>query len=105
MLNAAGEVEMDAVIMDGRDLRLGAVACVQDIQHPVSLARMVMDKVVQAPTVVLFLVVVGTGLGVSVKLHPHPHPSIFKFSLKQNPLPHPPHPHHFENPGLGPETH
>jgi beta-aspartyl-peptidase (threonine type) len=41
-LNAAGEVEMDAIIMDGRDLDLGAVAAVQRVRHPVTLARLVM---------------------------------------------------------------
>lgn len=45
MLNAAGEVEMDAMIMDGQNLKCGAVACVQNILNPVSLARLVMDKV------------------------------------------------------------
>jgi beta-aspartyl-peptidase (threonine type) len=41
-LNANGEVEMDALIMDGRSLDLGAVAAVQRIQNPISLARRVM---------------------------------------------------------------
>jgi beta-aspartyl-peptidase (threonine type) len=40
--NKAGVVEMDAMIMDGRDLALGAVACVQRVRNPVSLARRVM---------------------------------------------------------------
>ena len=40
--NAEGDVEMDALIMDGRDLRLGAVAAVQCVRHPVSLARRVL---------------------------------------------------------------
>ncbi|XP_076443178.1 isoaspartyl peptidase/L-asparaginase-like [Babylonia areolata] len=44
VLNAAGEVEMDAVVMDGGTLRAGGVACVSNIQHPVHLARLVMDK-------------------------------------------------------------
>ncbi|XP_033762526.1 isoaspartyl peptidase/L-asparaginase-like [Pecten maximus] len=44
VLNADGEVEMDAVIMDGRDLKSGAVGCVQNIKNPISLARAVMEK-------------------------------------------------------------
>jgi L-asparaginase / beta-aspartyl-peptidase len=42
-LNADGFVELDAGIMDGRDLRAGAIAAVRDIRHPVDLARAVMD--------------------------------------------------------------
>jgi beta-aspartyl-peptidase (threonine type) len=41
-LNAAGEVEMDALIMDGRNLDMGAVAAVQRVQNPIGLARRVM---------------------------------------------------------------
>ena len=43
VLNVAGEVEMDAMIMEGKDLQFGAVACVQGIANPVSLARKVME--------------------------------------------------------------
>ena len=46
VLNSIGEVEMDAVIMDGKTLSAGGVACVQNIANPVKLARMVMEKVI-----------------------------------------------------------
>lgn len=40
--NTRGEVEMDALIMDGRDLSMGAIAAIQRVRHPISLARIVM---------------------------------------------------------------
>ena len=39
-----GVPEMDAAIMDGSTLAAGAVASVQHIAHPISLARMVMER-------------------------------------------------------------
>lgn len=43
-LTREGQVEMDAAIMDGSTLKAGAVGAVRNILHPVSLARMVMER-------------------------------------------------------------
>lgn len=40
--NAEGDVEMDALIMDGRDLSMGAIAAIRRVRYPISLARRVM---------------------------------------------------------------
>lgn len=39
-----GTNEMDACIMEGKDLKAGAVAGIQHVKNPVSLARAVMEK-------------------------------------------------------------
>lgn len=44
VLNCEGEVELDAIIMDGKTLGSGAVSSVKNIANPVSLARAVMEK-------------------------------------------------------------
>ena len=51
---AEGRHELDAAVMDGRDLKAGAIAGVTDIKNPISTARMVMER---TPHVLL----IGTG--------------------------------------------
>jgi len=61
-LNAAAEVELDAIIMDGRDLNFGAVGAVQRVRHPVTLARLVMTESEHA-------MLVGAGAEVFAREH------------------------------------
>lgn len=42
-LNRDGEIELDASIMDGKDLHAGAIGAVKRIANPVTLARAVME--------------------------------------------------------------
>jgi isoaspartyl peptidase/L-asparaginase-like protein (Ntn-hydrolase superfamily) len=42
--NAIGTVQLDACVMDGDKLQIGAVAGVENVRHPAALARRVMEK-------------------------------------------------------------
>src|SRR4051812_19171800 len=42
-LNADGEVQMDAAIMEGAELRFGALAAAQGLRHPISVARQILN--------------------------------------------------------------
>ena len=44
VLNEDGKVEMDAAIMDGKDLSAGAVAGISNIANPIMLARLVLSR-------------------------------------------------------------
>ncbi|MBN3308882.1 isoaspartyl peptidase/L-asparaginase isoform X2 [Amia ocellicauda] len=44
VLDADGEVELDAIIMDGKTLAAGAVSSIRNISNPVTFARSVMEK-------------------------------------------------------------
>ncbi|XP_064412610.1 isoaspartyl peptidase/L-asparaginase isoform X2 [Latimeria chalumnae] len=44
VLNECGDIEMDAIIMDGKTLATGAVSAVRNIANPIKLARLVMEK-------------------------------------------------------------
>ena len=43
-LNREGRVELDASVMVGTRLEAGAVAAIQKVQHPISVARRVMER-------------------------------------------------------------
>jgi beta-aspartyl-peptidase (threonine type) len=43
-LTRDGAAELDAAIMDGRQQRAGAVACVRNVKNPIDLARRVMES-------------------------------------------------------------
>jgi beta-aspartyl-peptidase (threonine type) len=44
VLTSSGNIELDAGLMEGKTLRVGAVAGVERIKHPISLARKVMES-------------------------------------------------------------
>jgi L-asparaginase / beta-aspartyl-peptidase len=44
LLTRDGRVQLDAIVMEGRSLQFGAVAAVERIRHPISLARMILER-------------------------------------------------------------
>jgi beta-aspartyl-peptidase (threonine type) len=44
VLNADGKVEMDAGVMDGRTLQVGAVGAIEGVRNPVSVARRMLPE-------------------------------------------------------------
>uniref|UniRef100_A0A8D8Y8X9 Probable isoaspartyl peptidase/L-asparaginase GA20639 n=3 Tax=Cacopsylla melanoneura TaxID=428564 RepID=A0A8D8Y8X9_9HEMI len=44
VLTTEGEIEMEALIVDGKDIKVGSVTGVKNILHPIVLARLVMEK-------------------------------------------------------------
>lgn len=43
-LNADGQVRMDAGLMEGRELQVGAVGSIQGVRNPISVARRVLEE-------------------------------------------------------------
>jgi L-asparaginase / beta-aspartyl-peptidase len=43
-LNRDGQIQMDAILMDGRSLKSGAVVAVERVRNPIRLARLVLDR-------------------------------------------------------------
>lgn len=60
VMNIDGIHELDAAIMDGSNLKAGAVAGVRDIKNPVNAARLVMDSTVH-------VLLIGEGASVFAK--------------------------------------
>lgn len=44
VLNCVGEIELDAMIMSGRNLQTGAVGALKSVRYPIQVARMVMEE-------------------------------------------------------------
>jgi beta-aspartyl-peptidase (threonine type) len=61
-LTRDGRVQLDALLMNGGDLRAGGVACVERLRNPIQAARLVLE---QSPHVYF----VGTGAEVFAQEH------------------------------------
>lgn len=70
VLNLRGEVEMDAGLMDGRDLSVGAVAAIKLIKNPIILAKEIMKRTDH----VLLVGNEADNLGLKLGFEKHPGP-------------------------------
>ena len=43
-LNRDGQIQLDAILMDGRTLKAGAIAAVERLRNPIQVARLVLDR-------------------------------------------------------------
>ncbi|KAH8420327.1 hypothetical protein KR009_009214 [Drosophila setifemur] len=43
-LNTSGQVEMEASLMEGKDLRAGCITLLRDVMHPITVARRLLEK-------------------------------------------------------------
>ncbi|KAH8341672.1 hypothetical protein KR074_003895 [Drosophila pseudoananassae] len=43
-LNTKGEVEMEASLMEGKDLRAGCITLLRDVMHPITVSRRLIEK-------------------------------------------------------------
>jgi L-asparaginase / beta-aspartyl-peptidase len=70
VLNLAGGMELDAGVMDGENLKAGAVAAVARVPHPVRLARVVMDRTRHILVSGSGAEILAEACGLSGELHP-----------------------------------
>lgn len=65
-LNRDGRIQLDAILMDGRTLKAGAVAAVEHIRNPIQVARLVLERsphmMLVGPGAELFAVEMGVRL-------------------------------------------
>jgi L-asparaginase / beta-aspartyl-peptidase len=68
ILNADGIAQLDAAIMRGSDLAIGAVGALEGVAHPISVARRLLDETAG--------LVVGEGARAFAALEPEPPPTL-----------------------------
>lgn len=74
--NEDGVVQLDAACMDGRTHNSGAVAALEDILHPIEVARLVMERTDHCQ-------IFGAGAYRFAREHGHPHTELLTESTRQ----------------------